>query len=283
MAAYRQWFHRTLQQPYTIEQMTAMLELYLISHFRYYSNLPGQVREKQQRIFKIQRRLEAEHFLRTEEFKVRLAMTVDKVSLLRGEIVRYEHPFSYDLKGIYHKVSEEKKGFEMKIPTAISTLSESDRPYFEFFFDDNLEPYTPELYEFFSDVYYLQFLRRELATIEASEKDERHKEKPSPPFHSFEQLFKVPEDFQKVIAYLKSIDILDDEGKVIEASGRKKYLAVLIEVLRKKSKIKPVTDEDAASLMRKEFGAPSFSSTYMGKYFSGREELIEEIMRDLRL
>lgn len=275
LQACRDWFHSTFSQPYTVEEMTETLAYYLNAHLYYYSNKTGLAPEKQQRIFRIINCLESNHFKLTQEMKIRLATTSDKKSLLQGEIARYEHPFLFYKMGHYANET-----VDIVIPHIMDTLAENHSPYFEFVFDDNLEVIGSEILDFFISVYFLQYSRRELVAIEAGGKK---KERPTPHFDCFEDLFKVKDDFPKLVTYLKSIFVLDDEGQFIESSGNKKYLAILLEVLRKKSKIKPISDIDAAPLIKKKFGIASFSSTYMGKYFPGREELIEEIMKDLRL
>lgn len=279
LQACRDWLHQTLEQPYTVAEMTSTLEYYLNEHLRYYSNKPGQVPEKQQRIFKIDDRLKGDLFRRTHDFHVALAPTVDKAGMIRAEIARYEHPYLYHMEGIYFRPN----AISIVIPHVIDTLSESHSPYFEYFFDGDLNPKYPGYFDFFSDVYFLEFLRRELIQIVEQGKRKKKQSHLSPQYASFESVFKAPADFQKVVEYLKSINILDEIGEYIEASGNKKYLAVLIQVLRQKSKIIPILDNEAARLMKDQFKVQSLSSDYLSKDFPNREALIEEMMKDLRL
>ncbi len=259
--------------------MTSKLEYYLNAHLYYYSNKPGQVPEKQQRIFKIDDRLKGDLFRRTQDFYVALPATADKAGMIRAEIARYEHPYLYHMEGIYFKST----AISIVIPHVIDTLVERHSPYFEYFFDNDLNPKDPAYFDFFSDVYFLEFLRRELIQIVEQGKRKKKQSHLSPQYASFESVFKDPADFQKVVEYMKSINILDEVGEYIEASGNKKYLAVLINVLRQKSKIIPVLDNEAARLMKDQFKVQSLSNDYLSKHFPNREVLIEEMMKDLRL
>lgn len=278
LQACRDWLHQTLEQPYTVEEMTSTLEYYLNEHLRYYSNKPGQVAEKQQRIFKIDDRLKGDLFRRTQDFHVALAATVDKAGMIRAEIARYEHTYLYHMEGIYFRPTV----ISIVIPYVIDTLTESHSPYFEFFFDDDLNPKDPAYFDFFSDVYFLEFLRRELIQIVEQGKRKKKQSHLSPQYASFESVFKAPADFQKVVEYLKSVFVLNSNGTYIEASRNKKYFAVLPEVLRIKFKIKTVSNEEVARLMKEQFRLKSLSVDYLSRNFLGRDELIEEILKDLR-
>lgn len=273
----RKWLHQTFEQPYTVEEMTKTLAYYLNAHLHYYSNLPGQVAEKQQRIFKIQDRLIADHSNRTRDLKIALATSSDKKSLLRGEIAKYDHPYLYYKQGQYYK-----NEFTMVIPHVIDMLAEGHSPYFEFVFDENLELKNRDVYDFFSDLYFLEFLRQELADIENKEKAELSGYPPLYQYNSFEDLFEVNEDFKKVVDYLKSINVLNENGAFINKSGNKKYLAILPHVLRKKPRMRPFSDIEAASLMKGQFKMQSLSTDYLSKDFPNRAELVEEMVKCLR-
>jgi len=284
MDNYQAWFQHTLEQPYTVAEMVANLHHYLNLHFWYFGNNPAQLPEKMQRIFSIENRLVQDFFSRTQVFSAGLAIAENKSDKLKAEIAFYEHPFLFYMQGRYYN-----NGFEMVIPTAMMMLAENHSPYFEFVFDEDMaikkESGGQDFFSFLSDVYYLQFLREALSNLEQTMDDGVMAfagNMVAPKFDSFEDLFRVKEDFKKVVEYLKSGYLLDENGMFIEGSGNKKYFVVLVKVLRKTSKLKPVYDAEIAELLRRQFKISSLSPDYLSKSIIGGEELFEDMKRALR-
>lgn len=285
LQACSDWFHVTFSQPYTVEEMTETLAYYLNAHLYYYSNLPGQVSEKQQRIFKISDRFGAEHFKLTREFKIQLVTAADKKSLLLGEIARYEHPFIFYKMGHYANET-----VDIVIPHIMDTLAENHSPYFEYLFDDNLDFHRgnsgESVFELFRDAKYLQYLRQELTDFENKDQENTAQDEGNASgslFHSFAEVFKNRADYSKIVEYLKSIYILNDEGFFVDRPGNKKFIVAAIKVLRKKDRLKPIYDFELSPLIAHHFKISSLSASYLSKNLQGMDELTEEMMRDLHL
>lgn len=284
MDNYLAWFQQTLDQPYTVSEMVANLYNYLCLHFWYYSNNPAQAPEKLQRIFAIENRLRQDFFNRTRVFSAGLAVAENKSDQLKSEIAFYEYPFLFYMQGRYFN-----NGFEMVIPTAMIMLVENRSPYFEFVFDEDMEIKKEsggeDFFRFLTDVYYLHFLYQTLANVESAKTGDVLAfagNTVAPKFDSFEDLFKVKEDFKRVVEFLKSRYLLDENGAFVDISGNKKFFAVLYEVLKNKSRLKPAYHAEVARLMKQQFAIPSLSTDYLSKDFSNRQELVEEMMHDLR-
>jgi hypothetical protein len=180
-------------------------------------------------------------------------------------------------------------GFEMVIPNAMMMLAGNNSPYFEFVFDENLEIKTEngiqDFWGFLSDVYYLQFLRETLSNLEQTKDNGVMAfagNMVAPRFDSFENTFKVKDDFKTITVYLENYLILDKEGVFIEKYGNKKYLTILVNVLRRKFRLKPVADAEIAVLIRKQFKMSSFSPDYLSKNLGNHDELFAEMMRELQ-
>ncbi|MDO8366899.1 MAG: hypothetical protein Q7T20_08895 [Saprospiraceae bacterium] len=285
----KKWLHSTLFTPYSIEQMTETLERYLNLHFWYYSISEHIQPEKRQRIRKISKRFVLNFFIQTRNFYTAFAASENNMAFVRSEIARLEYPFLFYQQGRYYN-----NGFEAVIPQAIDLLAEDRDPFFELVFDENIDfsnvgP-SEDIFNFYSDIYYLQFLRGVWKNIEAYLVGESNE----PPvayagniiahrYDSFISLFKRTEDFDQVVLYLKSIDILDENAAFITGSGKKKYLAVLVQALQKKGKLKPVYNYEIARLMTMQFKIDSLSPDYISKDFPKRRDLLEEVMKDLVL
>ncbi len=289
----REWFQSTLHQAYTVEEMSNALEYYWNNHLYYYSNKPRQVPDKQQRIFKIENNFNADHARKTKDFNIQLAVAENKLDTVKAEIALYKHPFQYYMQGrYYHTCRSDGKELAVVIANVMDTLKEGHSPYFEFFFDDDLQPvesnYGQDLYDFFCDVHFLQFLRRTLASIQTNGTEDGHGKAPGknkitePLFNSFEELFKEPSDYKKVLTYCESIFVLAGDGTFIDLTGNKKYFAVLPKVLKAKKKIKPIKDSEMAHLMGEAFKM-HISASYFTKEFIGRDEVFEEMMKGLQL
>lgn len=284
MDNYLAWFQQTLEQPYTVSEMVANLYNYLCLHFWYYSNNPDQAPEKLHRIFAIENRLRQDFFSRTRVFSAGLAVAENKSDQLKSEIALYEYPFLFYMQGRYYN-----DGFEMVIPNTMMMLVEYHSPYFEFVFDEDMEIKKEsggeDFFRFLTDVYYLHFLYQTLANVESAKTGDVLAfagNTVEPKFDSFEYLFKVKEDFKRVVEFLKSRYLLDENGAFVDLSGNKKFFAVLYEVLKNKSRLKPAYHAEVARLMKQQFNIPSLSTDYLSKDFSNRQELVEEMMRDLR-
>ncbi|HOZ61879.1 MAG TPA: hypothetical protein PK914_07135 [Smithellaceae bacterium] len=284
MDNYLAWFQQTLEQPYTVAEMVENLHHFLELHFWYYSNNPAQVPEKMQRIFAIENRLRQDFFSRTRVFSAGLAVAENKSDKLKSEIALYEYPFLFYMQGRYYN-----NGFEMVIPNAMMMLAGNNSPYFEFVFDENLEIKKEngiqDFWGFLSDVYYLQFLRESLSNLEQTKDDGEMAfagNMVEPKFDSFEDTFKVKDDFKAITVYLENYLILDKEGVFIEKYGNKKYLTILISVLRSKFRLKPVADAEIAVLIRKQFKMNSFSPDSLSKNLGNHDELFAEMMRELQ-
>ena len=284
MDNYLAWFQQTLEQRYTVAEMVENLHHFLDLHFWYYSNNPAQLPEKMQRIFAIENRLRQDFFSRTRAFSAELDVAENKSDKLKSEIAFYEYPFLFYMQGRYYN-----NGFEMVIPNAMMMLAGNNSPYFEFVFDENLEIKKEDIgqdfFDFVSDVYYLQFLQQTLANVDLAVSDDVTSfagNMVAPKFDSFEDTFKVKDDFKAITVYLENYLILDKEGVFIEKYGNKKYLTILISVLRRKFRLKPVADAEIAVLMRKQFKMNSFSPDSLSKNLGNHDELFAEMMRELQ-
>lgn len=282
LQAFRTWLKTFSEHSCTIEELTESLASYLDAYLFYYSNKPGQVAEKQQRLFKIQSRLNTDLFERQKEFAAELASSEKKKELLKSAIARYEFPFIAHGIGIYYNGE-----VDLIISNVLGTmLSEGHSPYFEFVFDGNLVLTNRGAYDFFLNVCFLTYLREELkkiAPIDSADK-QIHTSKSEPgkkikkDVESFEDLFWDTNDMIITIRVMQRLRLLYDDESFVDVLNNRKKVVVLMDFLQKtpSPKIIKVKESLLARLLGERFNL-SITERYLRERRSKSEEIVKDI------